>query len=252
MLLFRRLLSLTLFLPLTLSLLLAFFLSLSLALSVSILGVAPISITVPLEIPSVVLALLLRRVLGLILLIDQFLHGLLVLLLEVLSDLLDDIVERRVLSLLLALLLVHVLDEFDERVFDLATGVREDHHDEVPHQWFSRVEILRGVVVDDGRIVELAEAAEIHGHLIVEPHQLRGLVKVLQVLVVIQDFDEALDQFAIGIHGVLIEAVVEVVGQFLVLRLSVGGIGEVVLVEGVLEDVLGLDDVHGPSSHRYL
>jgi hypothetical protein len=70
--------------------------------------------------------------------------------------------------------------------------------------------------------------------------------------VVVEDLNEAFHQFAIGIHGVLIEAVVEVVGEFLVLRLAVGGIGEVVLVEGVLEDVLGLDDVNRPSSHLYL
>ena len=69
---------------------------------------------------------------------------------------------------------------------------------------------------------------------------------------VIQDFNESLDQLAIGIHGVLIEAVVEIVGQFLILCFSVGGVGEIVLVEGVFEDVLGLDDVHGPSSHLYL
>lgn len=69
---------------------------------------------------------------------------------------------------------------------------------------------------------------------------------------VIKDLNEALHQFAIGIHGILIEAVVEVVCEFLILRFSIGGIGEVVLVKGVFEDVLGLDDVNRPSSHLYL
>lgn len=123
------------------------------------------------EIPAVILALLLRWVFGLILFINKFLHSFLIFLFEVLSDLLNDIVECRILTLLLALLFVHVLDELDERVFDLPAGISEDHHDEVPYQWFASVEILRGVVVDDGWIVELAKSAKIHRHLIVESHQ---------------------------------------------------------------------------------
>jgi hypothetical protein len=124
------------------------------------------------EVPAVILTtLLLGRVLGLILLINEFLHGLLVLLFEVLADLLDDVKKSRVLALILTLLLVHVLDELDQRVLDFPTGIREDHHDEVTDQRLTTVEILRSIVVDNGWVVELAEPAKIHGHLIVESHE---------------------------------------------------------------------------------
>lgn len=145
-----------------------------------------------------------------------------------------------------------MLDKLDERVLDLPAGVREDHHDEVPDERLSGVEVIGSVIVDDGGVVKFAKPAKIHGNLIVEPHELGGLVEVLQVFVVVEHFDEALHQLAISVHGVLVEAVVKVVREFFVLRFAVGGIGEVVLVEGVLEDVLGFHDVNRPSSHLYM
>jgi hypothetical protein len=216
------------------------------ALSLPLPRVVP---PIPIPVPVLLRALLLWWVFGLILAVYQFLHGLHVLRIEVLADLFDDIVERSVDAVLLALLLVHMLHELDQGVLDLPAGVGEDHHDEVLHQRLTSVEPLGGVVVHDRRVVELAETAEVHRHLVVQPHQLRRLVEVLEVLVVVEHLDEPLDQLAVGVHGVLVEAVVKVVGELLVLRLAVGGVGEVVLVEGVLEDVLGLDDVDRSSSH---
>lgn len=145
-----------------------------------------------------------------------------------------------------------MLDELDERVLDLPAGIREDHHNEVPDEWLSGVEVLGSVIVDDGGVVKFAEAAKIHRYLVVEAHELGRLVEVLQVFVVVEHLDEALHQFAISVHGVLVKAVVKVICEFFVLGFAVGGIGEVVLVEGVLENVLGFHDVNRPSSHLYI
>ena len=68
----------------------------------------------------------------------------------------------------------------------------------------------------------------------------------------IKNLDVPLDEFAIDVHGVLIEAIIEVISEFLILRFPVGGVGEVVLIEGVLEDILGLHYVNRPSSHYQL
>jgi hypothetical protein len=67
----------------------------------------------------------------------------------------------------------------------------------------------------------------------------------LKIFVVIEDFEHSVDKFDVNVHGVLIEAVIEVFGEFLVLGFAIGGILEVVLEEGGLENVLGLYYVHG-------
>ena len=171
---------------------------------------------------------------------------------QIFANLLDDIKEGGVLCFLLSLLFVHMLDKLDERVLDLATGIREYHHNKVLDEWLSRMEVFRSLIVDDRWVVKFAEPAKIHRNFIIESHQLGRLVEVFQVFVVVEHFYESFDQFSISVHGVLIEAVVEVIGKFLVLCFAVGGIGEIVLVEGVLEDVLGLHYVDGPSSHLYI
>lgn len=112
------------------------------------------------------------------------------------------------------------------------------------------MEVLGRLVVHDPRVVKLVEPPEIHRDLIIESHQLGGLIEVLKVLVVVQHLDHALDQLAIDVHGVLIEPVVEVVSQLLVLGLPVRRVRQVVFVERVLEDVLRLYDVHWPTSHH--
>ena len=171
---------------------------------------------------------------------------------QIFTNLLDDIKEGGVLCFLLSLLFVHMLDKLDERVLDLATGIREYHHNKVLDEWLSRMEVFRSLIVDDRWVMKFAEPTKIHRNFIIESHQLGRLVEVFQVFVVVEHFYESFDQFSISVHGVLIEAVVEVIGKFLVLCFAVGGIGEIVLVERVLEDVLGLHYVDWPSSHLYI
>ena len=65
----------------------------------------------------------------------------------------------------------------------------------------------------------------------------------------VQHLDEALHEFSVDVHGVFVEAVVEVVGQLFVLGLSVGRVRQVVLVERVFEYVLRLHDVDRSSAH---
>lgn len=68
---------------------------------------------------------------------------------------------------------------------------------------------------------------------------------------VVQHLDETLHQLPIDVHRVLVEPIVEVVSELLVLGLPVAGVPQVVLVEGMLEDILRLHDIHRPSSHNY-
>lgn len=67
----------------------------------------------------------------------------------------------------------------------------------------------------------------------------------MKIFVVIEDFEHSVDEFDVNVHGVLIESIIEVFGEFLVLGFAIGGILEVVLEEGSLENVLGLYYVHG-------
>ncbi len=67
----------------------------------------------------------------------------------------------------------------------------------------------------------------------------------MKVFVVIEDFQHSVDEFDVNVHGVLVEAVIEVLCEFLVLGLAIGGVLEVILEEGGLENVLGLYYVHG-------
>jgi len=87
------------------------------------------------------------------------------------------------------------------------------------------VEVFRGFFVNDGGVVKFAKSSKIHRHLIIKSHQLRWLIKILQVFMVVQNFNKALDKLTIDVHGVLIKPIVKVVSQFLVLGLPVGGIG---------------------------
>jgi hypothetical protein len=58
---------------------------------------------------------------------------------------------------------------------------------------------------------------------------------------VVEYLNEALNQFAISVHSVLIESIIEVVSELLILSFPISRISEVILVEGVLENILGLD-----------
>jgi hypothetical protein len=70
---------------------------------------------------------------------------------------------------------------------------------------------------------------------------------------VIKDLNKSFNQFAIDIHGILIIAIVEVISKFLVLSLSVCRVAEIILIERMLEDILGLYDVYRCSSpHQIL
>ena len=75
------------------------------------------------------------------------------------------------------------------------------------------------------------------------------LFQVLKEFVGLDHFDEPLHQLPIDVHGVFIEAIVEIVGELFVLGLAVCGGAEVVLIEGVLEDVLGFDDIDRATPH---
>ncbi len=66
---------------------------------------------------------------------------------------------------------------------------------------------------------------------------------------VVKDLNKALYQLAINIHSVLVEAIIEVVSQLLILSLAIGWICKVILVEGMLEYVLGLNDVDWSTPH---
>jgi hypothetical protein len=68
---------------------------------------------------------------------------------------------------------------------------------------------------------------------------------------VVQHLDESLHQLPIDVHRVFVEPIVEVVSELLVLSLSVAGVAQVELVEGVLEDILRLHYIDWPSSHNY-
>lgn len=111
------------------------------------------------------------------------------------------------------------------------------------------MEILGCFVVNNWRIVKFAKPSKIHGDLIIESHELWWLIEVFQVFMVVKYLNKAFDKFAIDIHGILIEAIIEVICQFLILSLAIGGIGKVILVEGMLEYVFGLYDVDWSSSH---
>jgi hypothetical protein len=60
----------------------------------------------------------------------------------------------------------------------------------------------------------------------------------------IEHLNGPLDKLPINIHGVLIETIIEVVGQLLFLSLAVSGIAEIVFVERVFEDILWFDHIY--------
>ena len=64
----------------------------------------------------------------------------------------------------------------------------------------------------------------------------------------VDDLNEPLHKFSVDVHGVLIESKVKVVSEFFVLSLTIGRIGEVVLVERMLKDVFWFYNVHWTSS----
>jgi hypothetical protein len=60
----------------------------------------------------------------------------------------------------------------------------------------------------------------------------------------IEDFEHSVDEFDINVHGVFVEAVIEVLSELFVLGLSVGGVLKIVLEKGSLKNVFGLDYVN--------
>lgn len=63
----------------------------------------------------------------------------------------------------------------------------------------------------------------------------------------VEDFEHSVDKFDINVHGVFIEAIIEVLSELFVLRLSIGGVLKVILEKGRLENVFGLDYVNRQS-----
>jgi hypothetical protein len=66
---------------------------------------------------------------------------------------------------------------------------------------------------------------------------------------VVQNFNKPLDKLTVNVHGIFIKSIVEVVSQLLVLGFPIGGVGQVILVEGMLEYVFWLYYVNRTASH---
>ena len=64
----------------------------------------------------------------------------------------------------------------------------------------------------------------------------------------VDDLNEPLHKFSVNVHGIFIESKIEVVSEFFVLSLTISGISEVVLVEGMLKDVFWFYNVDWTSS----
>lgn len=189
------------------------------------------------------------RIFGLIGFLNDFFHGLEVLGLQIFAYLFDNIEKGSVLVLIVLFgLLVHLGDELNKRVLYFSRSIGKNHHDKIPHQILPIVKTLRSLVVHYPRIMKLTKPTKVHRNLIIQTHQLRRLVKVLQVLMMIQHLNKPLHQLTIDIHGVLIKTIVEVVSQLLVLGLTVS-VRKVVLVKRMLENVLRLHYIHRPAPH---
>lgn len=65
----------------------------------------------------------------------------------------------------------------------------------------------------------------------------------------IQHLNKPFYEFTVNVHGIFIESVIEIVCQLLVLSLSVGRVGKIIFVKGVLEDILGFYDVDWTAPH---
>ena len=99
-------------------------------------------------------------------------------------------------------------------------------------------------VQEDGSVEELAETPKVHWDLIVEAHQLGRSIKVLRVDTLVQSLYGSLHQLPIDVHGVFIEAEVEVISEILVLGFPGGRLIQIEFVEWMLKDVLWLHHIN--------
>jgi hypothetical protein len=210
----------------------------------------PIISSVPILVASPISAIV-RSNSWLIRLLIYFFHGFLILLLKVFADLLDNAEERVGWLPIFLIFFVHLCHKLNKRVLYFFRCAGKDHHNEVFHEIFSVMKIFRGLIIHQRRIMKFVESSKIHRYFIIQPHQFRRLVKVLQIFVMVQHLDHTLHQLPIDIHRILIETVVEVVRQLLILSLTIRRIRQIILVERVLEDVFGLHHVSRTPSHYY-
>ena len=64
----------------------------------------------------------------------------------------------------------------------------------------------------------------------------------------INNLDKPFNKFTINVHSILIESIVKIVSKFFILSLAIGWIGKIILIEGMLEDILGLYNKDRTSS----
>ena len=101
------------------------------------------------------------------------------------------------------------------------------------------MKVLGSLVVNKPWIMKFIESTKIHRYLVIKPHQLWGLVEVPEMLIMINNLDKPFNKFTINVHSILIESIVKIVSKFFILSLAIGWIGKIILIEGMLEDILG-------------